>query len=291
MSRLRGTRQRLRESIIHIGMHRAAPAIGRTFIELDYPPSERNVPRYVRAHQRLDQLIGSRRASYAEALAMFGSYGNDLAKIPVQGVDENQPAWDNIYLPGLDAAAIYAFLRSRNPSTYLEVGSGNSTRFAARSKQDGRLSTDIVSVDPLPRASINDLCDEIVRAPLEATDPALWRRLRPGDIVFMDGSHRVFMNNDVVTFFLDLLPDLSPGVLVGIHDIFLPYDYPPEIAHRYYSEQYMLAAWLLGGAEASIVFPAYYVFVQMHELVDQLWDGLPQLARTPRHGGAFWFEM
>lgn len=50
------------------------------------------------------------------------------------------------------------------------------------------------------------------------------------DVVFLDGSHRVFMNNDASVFFLDGLPRLPPGVLVGVHDIFLPEDYGPDAA-------------------------------------------------------------
>ena len=56
----------------------------------------------------------------------------------------------------------------------------------------------------------------------------------------------VFTNSDVAVIFLEVLPRLQPGVLVHLHDIFLPYDYPPEWRDRYYSEQYVLAAMLLG---------------------------------------------
>jgi hypothetical protein len=69
----------------------------------------------------------------------------------------------------------------------------------------------------------------------------------PGSILFFDGSHRSFPGSDVTLFFLELLPALPPGVIVHIHDIFLPGDYPAAVASRYWSEQYLLATWLLGG--------------------------------------------
>ena len=53
------------------------------------------------------------------------------------------------------------------------------------------------------------------------------------------------MNSDVAVFFLDILPNLAPGVVVHIHDVFLPDDYPPQWIERYYSEQYLLACYLL----------------------------------------------
>ena len=123
----------------------------------------------------------------------------------------------------------------------------------SRARRDGGLSTHLTSIDPAPRAEIDALCDEVIRAPLEGADLGILGRLQPGDMLFFDGSHRVFMNADTVAFFLDVLPALPPGVIVGVHDIRLPDDYPPEFAERWYSEQYLLACWLL--AESPRVKP------------------------------------
>jgi hypothetical protein len=70
----------------------------------------------------------------------------------------------------------------------------------------------------------------------------------PGSILFFDGSHRSFPGSDVSVFFMKVLPALQPGVVIHIHDIYLPADYPKTVAPRYWSEQYLLAAWLLGGS-------------------------------------------
>ncbi len=78
--------------------------------------------------------------------------------------------------------------------------------------------------------------------------------------MFVDGSHRVFTGSDATVFVLDLLPALAPGVLVGVHDVYLPDDYPPEVANRHYSEQYLLAALLLGQpAWLGLVLAAHFV--------------------------------
>jgi hypothetical protein len=92
----------------------------------------------------------------------------------------------------------------------------------------GGLETSITSVDPEPRREVDALCQHTIRRPLEEVDVAVFDNLQPGDIVFMDGSHRVFTNSDSTVFFLDILPRLGDGVVVGIHDIFLPFDYPPN---------------------------------------------------------------
>jgi hypothetical protein len=262
----------------------------KTVLALDYPPNRTNAPRYISAHARLDALISAGQERYAETLSTIKGYTDDLSTINVHETRAMQPSWVNDFLPGLDGSTIYALLRSRAPERYIEVGSGNSTKFAARARVDGDLATTMTSIDPYPRAEINALCDEVIREALESTDLAVWERVRPGDVVFFDGSHRVFMNGDVVAFFLDVLPSLPAGVLVGIHDIYLPYDYPAEIANRYYSEQYMLAAWLLGGADVDIVLPAHWVFTRMRAAVDDLWGSSPRFAEVQHHGVAFWFE-
>ena len=92
----------------------------------------------------------------------------------------------------------------------------------------------------------------------------------------------------MTVFFLDVLPELPPGVLVGIHDIYLPFDYPPSAAAAYYSEQYLLAAYLLGGAEVSVTLPSQYVWKRMRSDVDDLWTAMPALASVEHHGVAFW---
>lgn len=115
-------------------------------------------------------------------------------------------------------------------------------------------------MDPQPRAEIDSICDEVIRSRVEEVDPSVFRVLGQGDVLFVDNSHRVFMNSDATAVFLDILPTLPAGVFVHFHDIFLPADYPPEIRLRYYSEQYLLAAYLLGGrGTIDIVLPNAFI--------------------------------
>jgi predicted O-methyltransferase YrrM len=265
-------------------------------LSLDYAPNAVNEPRWGWGrppHARLAALLAQRRDTYAGTLRTIAGYADDLRRIPVEVGDPFEPAWRNPFVPGLDGAALYAFMRERRPRRYVEIGSGNSTKFVSRAKRDGGLATHLTSIDPEPRAEIDELCDAVVRTPFEAADLAWVERLEPGDIVFVDGSHRVFMNDDTVVAVLELLPAIPPGVLVGIHDIFLPDDYPPDWADRFYSEQYLLAAWLLGGGGGlETVLPAYYASVLeplAGEALEPLWS-TPGFEAVERHGCAFWLE-
>jgi hypothetical protein len=197
----------------------------------------------------------------------------------------------------LDTFALYGFVTDRKAALLLEVGSGYSTKVARRAIRDHRLSTKIISIDPHPRAEIDQLCDEVLRQPLETCDLSVVDRLGPGDIFFLDGSHRSFMNSDVTVFFLEILPRLKPGVLVHLHDIFLPLDYEPWwlcrfYPHRYWSEQYLLAASLLAGHSGyEVILPNSYIGItpRLANLLDAFWKG-PQLAGVSRKGSSFWMQ-
>jgi hypothetical protein len=140
------------------------------------------------------------------------------------------------------------------PKLLVEIGSGNSTMFARRAIEDHRLPTRIVSLDSQPRAEIDVLADQCLRTGLAHVALALFYQVQTRDVVFCDGSHRTLQNSDVTVFFVDVLPGFPKGVLVGIHVIFWPENCPPSWRRRYYSEQYMLAAYMLGaGTEFDLV--------------------------------------
>lgn len=244
---------------------------------LDYPIDAR--PRYgygLPPHPELYALIDSNRAAYAEALHSFERYAPQLSRIrEVEDEASTEPYWRNEFIPGLDALTLYCFAAINDPALYVEIGSGNSTKFVRRSIRDNHLRTKIVSIDPCPRAEIDSICDEAIRQPLEKVDLAIFDRLAAGDILVFDGSHLVFQNSDATVFFLEIMPRLSPGVLVYIDDIFLPFDYPPSWRERFYSEQYMLAALLLGDQlnRYRVVFPNVFIDSdeELSKLASALW--------------------
>lgn len=233
------------------------------YVRLDFPPSGDPSPRYgygKPAHARLSALLGARDEDYREVLTAFAAHADALEAIALDRTSPREPHWHNQFLFGIDAASLYCFMRERAPRRYMEIGSGNSTLFVDRARRDGSMATELVSVDPHPRREVDAICDRVVREPLETADLQIFSELEAGDIVFLDGTHRVFTNSDAVVFFLDVLPELAPGVLVGIHDIHLPDDYRPEHTNRYYSEQYLLASYLLGEPDwIRPVLPCWYV--------------------------------
>jgi predicted O-methyltransferase YrrM len=241
-------------------------------------------------HPEITALIEKNRASYAELLTGFTAYADLLATIPSQGGKGLH--WHNGWLPGPDAVALYGLVTDRNPKRYLEIGSGNSTRFVRRAIEDHGLRTTITSVDPQPRADVDALCDTVLRERLEDVAVDVFTGLEPDDIVFLDGSHRVLMGSDVTVFFFEILPLLRPGVLVHIHDIWLPRDYPPDWRYRYYSEQYLLAAYLLADpARFEVVLPGAFIDndEQLRALTDPLWQRIGHVEKYPPT--SFWLRV
>jgi hypothetical protein len=224
-----------------------------------------------------------------QALVTFVDAFGEIATAPTEIATE--PHWQNVWLSPIDAAALYSYLARRAPRHYLEIGSGHSTKFAARARRDNALTTQFVSIDPHPRAEIDELCDTVVRKGLQDVDIELFDMVEAGDVLFCDGSHCVFQNSDATVFFTEVLPRLAPGVTVGVHDIFLPRDYPPDWAGRYYSEQYLLTSWLLAGSRLDILLPACFA---AHD--DDLSPALEPLSRVATiaplwsyDAGGFWF--
>jgi hypothetical protein len=164
------------------------------------------------------------------------------------------------WFPPVDAITLMSFIAHHKPRIYFEVGSGYSTTAARHAANELGLDMRIISIDPKPRADIDALCDTMIRAPFEKVQPGVYGAVGPGDVVFIDNSHYCFQGSDATTVFLELLPSLPANVLVGIHDIFLPFDYPDVWRRRFYNEQYALATYLFGlGDRACVELPAFLV--------------------------------
>ena len=197
--------------------------------------------------------------------------------------------WRNGFLPALDALSVMQAAATAR-ATFFEIGSGNSTIAARAAVTQTGAAARIVSVDPVPRAEVDALCDEVIRDRLETLDLARIAALGPGDVLFVDSSHHAFMGSDVTVIFTEVLPILQPGVLFGIHDIMLPFDYPRGWTKRAYNEQYLLATLLLAN-------PDYFDIRLANAWASQkglhnaplagLWDQLGADVRD-RGGSAFW---
>ncbi len=265
-------------------------------IALDYPVTPRERPwKHVPALRNLEGQFRAVLPSAALLLNRIAEFHEHFLAIParpVPGRPDGEPHWRNDWFPALDAAVLYGLLALRNPRWYVEVGSGHSTRFARRAIRDHDLRTQVISIDPCPRAEIDELCDEVLREPLEQVDSGRLDDLTGDDVLFIDSSHRSFQNSDATVFFVEILPALPAGLTYGLHDVYLPADYPQALSDRYYNEQYLLASYLAGGAGGDeILLPNAYLIQQkeLPALLAPTFDRLG-LSSEERVGNAFWMR-
>jgi predicted O-methyltransferase YrrM len=204
----------------------------------------------------------------------------DLAG-PLEAIGGQGARWDQDWFPRMDAAVAYAMVRAARPRLIVEVGAGHSTRFMARAIADASLETRLVSIDPAPRAAPSGSAVEVIARDLHAVGDEVFAALANGDILFIDSSHILQPGTDVDRLLNHVIPALPAGVLVHLHDIFLPDDYPASWAWRGYNEQLGVAA-LLNGGTWQPLFASRYVATRQPD-----WLARGVLSRLPLVPGAY----
>jgi Methyltransferase domain len=222
----------------------------------------------------LEARFAARTAAFLDLLTEIEAWVPDLLMMkgpaPVPRLDQD-------WFPGLDAAAAYAIVRRTRPQRIVEVGSGHSTRFLARAIADDRLTTRLTCIDPAPRASLEGLDVDWLPLLVQDAPHRCFTELQPRDILFIDSSHVLMPGTDVDQLLNRILPLLAPGIMVHVHDIFLPDPYPDSWAWRGYNEQLAIAAMLQGGAYELLFASHYMVSRQADRLACSALAMLPHL--------------
>lgn len=194
---------------------------------------------------------------YEESLSEYYNHEN-MSRIPKEKKNETGFYWNNGRY-GPDARVLYSFLAHFNPEKFIEVGVGNSTMIARMAIDDFELKSRIISIDPAPRAEIAHLTDHHIDSSLTTVGTSLFKSMKAGDILFIDGSHVFLPGTDVSYYTINIFPVLQPGVVVHIHDIQLPWEHTAEFRRRHYNEQHVLAAMLVNGMNWDVLFPTHYM--------------------------------
>lgn len=227
------------------------------------------------AYPALEPVFAACAAAFESVLADIDALGERLRRLRGPAP---QPRFDQLWFPTLDAAAAYAMVRRARPARIVEVGSGHSTRFLARAIADEGLGTELVCIDPAPRAPLRGLPVRWIETVVQEAPEACFADLGPGDVLFVDSSHILMPGTDVDWLLNRILPGLAPGVLVHFHDVFLPDAYPEAWAWRGYNEQQALAPLLHGGAYQCL-FASHYVATRQPDRLAR--GALANLPRPP----------
>ena len=266
-------------------------------VHLDY--SVVNNPRFTAKtgpHPELDKILKSNDAQYRNLINKMLNLVDRFSSWSLY--DEVAPSllpqWNNDFLPALDMVALYTIITEYKPKHIIEIGSGNSTKVIRAAIEDHNIQAKITSIDPAPRADVDRISDTVIREGFEFIElNPLIKELQSGDILFIDNSHRILPNSDATVVFTELMHRLKQGVIVHIHDIYIPFDYPKFMCDRFYSEQYgLMIAILANPSRYKPLFPAYYISQDplLQTKLNPIWD-ISDLINSEKHGGSFWIEI
>jgi hypothetical protein len=198
--------------------------------------------------------------------------------------------FDNLAFDTTDALLYYGMVRLIKPRKIIEIGSGWSTKIAAAAcLKNGETKLD--SIEPYPQPILKNGFpgfSKLIEKKVEDVSLRFFESLRGGDILFIDSSHVSRIGGDVNHIFFEILPRLRKGVYVHIHDIFLPYDYPKDWVmkqRRFWSEQYILHAFLLFNDTFEIVYAKGYMNEKYPSKVKKVFPAFP-----PFGGGSMWIR-
>ena len=223
-------------------------------------------------------------------------FNQELLEFPLHRQDPPHFYYHNGWFEAGDAEVLYSVIRSFKPRRLIEVGGGFSTLIAQaailrNAREDTDLKCDHMCIEPYSNPWLERHDVHIVRMPVEELDLDLFRSLEKNDLLFLDSSHIIRPQGDVLFAFLEVFPILKAGTLVHVHDIFTPKDYPDEWVRAqilFWNEQYLL--------EAFLSFNSHYEIVgALNFLKYKHWDNIaarcPILASEPAsEPSSFWMR-
>ena len=221
-------------------------------------------------------------------------YAQELEKIPMGKGDDLQFYLNNGSFESGDAEYWYQLIRSVKPRKIIEVGSGNSTLMAIMAinknkSEDTSYNCEHICIEPYEMPWLEKTNVVVLRKKVEAVELDFFSQLSENDILFIDSSHVIRPQGDVLFEYLQLLPTLNKGVIVHVHDIFFPKNYPREWLEEkviLWNEQYLLEAFLSHNSSWEIIGALNYL---SHHHFDKFKLISPFL--TPeRHPGSFYMR-
>ena len=203
---------------------------------------------------------------------------------------------ENLNYGPVDIEVYYSIIRHMKPKKIIEIGSGESTFIASfalkKNKIEDNIEGHLTSIEPYPSPSLKKSFPghELIQKEVQDVNLSLFKSLKENDILFIDSSHILKIGGDVQYEYLEILPRLNSGVLIHIHDIFMPSEYLKSwVMHnkRFFTEQYLLQAFLAFNNDFEIIFPGSYMHTHYPELLEKTFDSYKHEVEWPSN---FWIR-
>jgi Methyltransferase domain len=221
----------------------------------------------------------------------FPKFRSEYEQIPIQPTGEQDSFHlNNRLFGGTDALVAYCMVRQFRPELIIEVGGGFSSLLLGQAAAKNNNSA-LICIEPFPQEFLKHGfrgLHSLIEKKVEDVDLDFFSQLGPGDVLFIDSSHTVKIGGDVNYLFLEVLPRLKPGVVVHVHDIFLPFEYRRDWVKEeflFWTEQYLLQAFLTFNSEFEVLMANGYLG---HRYMEDL---KATFANSPWWGGgSFWMR-
>jgi len=261
-----------------------------------YEPTyaEANLPSVTNVERRLPGL--DLNVDGQLALLARCQFSERLAAIPFDKPARHSFGYDNPMYGVGDAEMLFNMIALSKPRRIIEIGCGESTLMArlaieANREADATYRCEQVCIEPFEVQWLEETGVQVIRERVETVDLALFDQLEAGDILFVDSSHVIRPWGDVLREFHEIVPRLKPGVLIQVHDVFTPRDYPESWLRdqrRLWNEQYLLESFLAFNHDYEILCAANWL---KHHHFDAFARACPMIGRFPdNEPGAFWFR-
>lgn len=220
------------------------------------------------------------------------NYNEELIKLQSTNPHKGYNFYEGSFLSG-DAEILYSVVRYFRPNQIVEIGCGNSSRliqFALNKNfEENKVKGLHTCIEPYAHDWLTNLDANVIREKVEDVDLEIFKKLKENDILFIDSSHMVRPQGDVLFEILSVLPILNKGVIIHVHDIFTPRDYLKEWLQDgtlFWNEQYLLEAFLSCNEKFEIEIPVNYLKNNYYNSLEKV---CPFLERK-REPGSFWFK-
>ena len=246
---------------------------------------------------REDRNLPGLNLNVSEQLDLIGkfNYNFELLKFSTHQQTKLEFYYNNPSFASGDAEYLYNIIRHFKPRRMIEIGSGFSTLMAINAICMNKIEShnytcEQICIEPYEMNWLEDVDVKLERKLVENVDKSLFFSLSKNDILFIDSSHIIRPQGDVLFEYLEILPILNSGVIVHIHDIFTPKDYLNELVldeMRFWNEQYLLEAFLSNNSEFRIIGALNYL---THHHPQELSKCCPILKQqiAEREPGSFW---
>jgi len=229
------------------------------------------------------------------ALVRRLSYAAELRALPWEKPSPTAFGFRNDMYGVGDAEILYGVIRHFKPRRIIEIGSGQSTLIARRALDrnlldDARSTCEHICIEPYEMPWLEDIGVQVVRRRVEELRPSYFDKLGENDILFIDSSHIIRPQGDVLYEFHEILPRLKPGVLVHVHDIFTPRDYPADwvLKKRWlWNEQYLLESFLAFNSAFEVLIALNHLWKDCPKALS---TSCPWLTERGGNPGAFWIR-